>query len=200
MLKIKKESHYISLNQPTTNMHISTTPQDFLDQSLLLIQARPVTTRITTTYSTPSRRQLARLRKKQKPRSAPPSDTSATAAAISAKDTISLQATGKLTLKTYDPVSGACIKFITNKVSDVGRLVGVLGKAARGMSSLLQQKESKEDNIVSDMPLTRVDSPAHPSLQPLRVKSPSPAPAAQLQQQQGGPSAGGKGRKKGGRK
>jgi hypothetical protein len=38
---------------------------------------------------------------------------------------------GSLTLKTYDPVSGAVIKFRTSKIADVGRLVAGLHRLAR---------------------------------------------------------------------
>ena len=38
---------------------------------------------------------------------------------------------GTLTLKTYDPVSGAVIKFSTTKIADVGRLIAGLQRLAR---------------------------------------------------------------------
>ncbi|KAF8534553.1 signal recognition particle 9 kDa protein-domain-containing protein, partial [Trichophaea hybrida] len=38
---------------------------------------------------------------------------------------------GTLTLKTYDPVSGAVIKFKTTKIADVGRLIAGLHRLAR---------------------------------------------------------------------
>ena len=38
---------------------------------------------------------------------------------------------GELTLRTYDPVSGAVVKFRTSKIADVGRLVAGLHGLAR---------------------------------------------------------------------
>ncbi|KAL8717467.1 MAG: hypothetical protein Q9225_005290 [Loekoesia sp. 1 TL-2023] len=41
-----------------------------------------------------------------------------------------------LVLKTYDPVSGACLKYKTDKAAEVGRLVSALGKCGKVMSGL----------------------------------------------------------------
>jgi hypothetical protein len=41
-----------------------------------------------------------------------------------------------LTLKTYDPVSGAVIKFRTGKIADVGRLIAGLHRLAREQTGL----------------------------------------------------------------
>ncbi|PWW79589.1 hypothetical protein C7212DRAFT_291468 [Tuber magnatum] len=76
-------------------MKLTKTPQEFVDESLLLLNARPSTTRITTSYH----------------------------AATAGK--------GKLTLKTYDPVSGALVKFRTSKIAVVGRLVAGLNRLGR---------------------------------------------------------------------
>ncbi|PUU78985.1 signal recognition particle 9 kDa protein-domain-containing protein [Tuber borchii] len=76
-------------------MKLTKTPQEFVDESLLLLKARPSTTRITTSYH----------------------------AAPTGK--------GKLTLKTYDPVSGALVKFRTSKIAVVGRLVAGLNRLGR---------------------------------------------------------------------
>jgi hypothetical protein len=48
------------------------------------------------------------------------------------------------TLKTYDPVSGTCLKYQTDKAAEVGRLVGGLGKLARYMAALPEIVEGKE--------------------------------------------------------
>jgi len=66
-----------------------------VDESLLLLKARPSTTRITTSYH----------------------------AATAGK--------GKLTLKTYDPVSGALVKYRTSRIAVVGRLVSGLNRLGR---------------------------------------------------------------------
>ncbi|TGZ82997.1 hypothetical protein EX30DRAFT_370038 [Ascodesmis nigricans] len=55
---------------------------------------------------------------------------------------------GRLTLKTYDPVSGAVIKFKTNKIADVGRLVAGLQRVARGSLGLKVEEEEKEKTVV----------------------------------------------------
>lgn len=41
-----------------------------------------------------------------------------------------------LVLKTYDPVSGACLKYKTDKAAEVGRLVAALGKCGKVMSGM----------------------------------------------------------------
>ena len=46
-----------------------------------------------------------------------------------------------LELKTYDPESGACLKFKTDKAADVGRLVGGLGRLGRHMAALPPKTE-----------------------------------------------------------
>lgn len=43
---------------------------------------------------------------------------------------------GTVTLKTYDPATGAVINFRTNKVADVGRMVGTLGRVGRVQAGL----------------------------------------------------------------
>ena len=46
-----------------------------------------------------------------------------------------------LTLKTFDPESGVCLKFKTDRAADVGRLINGLGKLGRHMAALPQQIE-----------------------------------------------------------
>ncbi|KAF8450107.1 signal recognition particle 9 kDa protein-domain-containing protein [Terfezia claveryi] len=198
-------------------MHISPTPQDFLDQSLLLIQARPKTTRITTTYSTTppplrAKKTALWLAKKGKSTIAPPTPTTA--------PTTPQQHTAHLTLKTFDPVSGTTIQFVTREVRDVGRLVGVLGRAARGMGGVKTQPGG--DTAMSDAPVPTPTPTPTPNQAVLhvagadvpRVGSPAPTAAQigtpgpggekqqQQQQQQAGGSGGGqgKGKKKKGKK
>ncbi|RPB15984.1 hypothetical protein P167DRAFT_551839 [Morchella conica CCBAS932] len=80
-------------------MKITTTPQEFVDESLRLLEARPSAT-ITTTYH----------------------------AAASGK--------GKLTIKTYDPASGAVIKFRTCKIAVVGRMIAGLNRLGRQQANV----------------------------------------------------------------
>ncbi|KAI5840215.1 signal recognition particle 9 kDa protein-domain-containing protein [Morchella snyderi] len=90
-------------------MKITTTPQEFVDESLRLLEARPSAT-ITTTYH----------------------------AAASGK--------GKLTIKTYDPASGAVIKFRTCKIAVVGRMIA-------GLNRLGRQQANVPEPIVPDTTL-----------------------------------------------
>lgn len=41
-----------------------------------------------------------------------------------------------LTLKTYDPASGVCLKYQTTKAAEVGRLIACLDRCARAMAAL----------------------------------------------------------------
>ncbi|KAM0436197.1 hypothetical protein ACHAPT_003089 [Fusarium lateritium] len=90
------------------------TSQEWLDQSVALLEARPATTRITTKYSlspAPSR----------------PDDATATAK----------PPRGNLVLKTYDPVSGVTLKYRTTKAAEVSRLVyASLGRLGRSMAAV----------------------------------------------------------------
>ncbi|RPB25807.1 hypothetical protein L211DRAFT_866778 [Terfezia boudieri ATCC MYA-4762] len=202
-------------------MHISPTPQDFLDQSLLLIQARPKTTRITTTYSTTSPSLRAKktalwLAKKGKP--TPPTTTTISPPTPTTAPTTPQQHTAHLTLKTYDPVSGTTIQFVTREIRDVGRLVGVLGRAARGMGGV----KTQPDTVMSDAPVptptptptpnqavlhvAEADVPRVGSPAPTAARIGTPGPGGEKQQQQhqqqagGSGGAQGKGKKKKGKK
>ncbi|EAW13097.1 SRP9/SRP21 family protein [Aspergillus clavatus NRRL 1] len=92
------------------------TSQAFLEQSALLLEAYPDTTRITTKYNFPSQRPS------QKPSEPSQPDQPAAAAAPVAS----------LTLKTFNTAAGICLKYRTNKAAEVGRLVTSLGKLAAG--------------------------------------------------------------------
>ncbi|TAQ87420.1 hypothetical protein B7494_g4239 [Chlorociboria aeruginascens] len=54
---------------------------------------------------------------------------------------------GTLVLKTYDPVSGATLKYETNKAAEVGRLIQILGRLARPMSGLAEKEEGLGDAV-----------------------------------------------------
>jgi hypothetical protein len=45
------------------------------------------------------------------------------------------------TLKTYDPESGTCLQYETNKGAEVGRLIGNLGRLGRHMAALPETTE-----------------------------------------------------------
>ncbi|KAI9790741.1 MAG: hypothetical protein M1816_004882 [Peltula sp. TS41687] len=128
--------------------------QEWLHQSSLLIQARPRTTKITTKY-TIRRPQKKKSRKTRTPSIEPGAVTddttttttsstkkpSTSSAAVRAPEaTTSAQAQqppmADLVLKTYDPVSGACLKYRTDKAAEVGRLVASLGRLGREFGGL----------------------------------------------------------------
>lgn len=47
-------------------------------------------------------------------------------------------------LKTYDPVSGVCLKYRTDKAAEVGRLVAALGSCGRVMAALPEKRVEDE--------------------------------------------------------
>ncbi|CAM1502832.1 Fc.00g076080.m01.CDS01 [Cosmosporella sp. VM-42] len=88
------------------------TSQEWLEQSTLLLEARPATTRITTKYSI-------------KP------------APSSSAETTPKPPRGNLVLKTYDPVSGVTLKYRTTKAAEVSRLIyASLGRLGRNMAAV----------------------------------------------------------------
>ncbi|PHH77202.1 hypothetical protein CDD80_818 [Ophiocordyceps camponoti-rufipedis] len=114
------------------------TSQEWLDQSALLLEARPTTvtcplfykqdrttadenpqTRVTTRYS---------IKAVKPPRDQTPTD----------KDNDTPRPPrASLVLKTYDPVSGVTLKYRTTKAAEVSRLVHAsLGRLARTMAAL----------------------------------------------------------------
>jgi hypothetical protein len=86
-----------------------------------------------------------------------------------------------LTLKTYDPVSGSVIVFKTDKIADVGRIVGALARVARSMGGLPDVEDREEEAFV----------PAAAKEAAASTPAATPAPAA---------SAPGKSKKKKGKK
>ncbi|MCJ1247739.1 hypothetical protein MMC30_004954 [Trapelia coarctata] len=104
--------------------------QTWLQQSTLLLEARPTTTRISTRYTLlpPSHPSLNRTSKSH------PSTTSDPAP----------PARAHIVLKSYDPVSGTCLKYRTDKTAEVGRLVAGLGRCARVMAALPPKQEEVE--------------------------------------------------------
>ena len=98
----------------------------YLHQSSLLLQAYPNTTRVTTKYSLPRKP----TNKPPKPSSTTPSEPSAEA--TERKERERLAPAARLTLKTFEPGSGICLKYQTDKAAEVGRLVNGLGRLAAG--------------------------------------------------------------------
>ncbi|KAI9796076.1 MAG: hypothetical protein M1833_006498 [Piccolia ochrophora] len=110
------------------------TSTEWFHQSSLLLQARRSTTRITTKYTI------------QRPSKAPSSSDTASKATttIPTQSTPQTQVTqtprATLTLKTYDPASGVCLKYRTDKAAEVGRLVASLARLGRGMVGLADRE------------------------------------------------------------
>ncbi|KAK7753517.1 hypothetical protein SLS62_004592 [Diatrype stigma] len=167
------------------------TSQEWLHQSSLLLEARPSTTRITTKYS------IAR----PKPRKTPSStSTETTKAAPTTTAAAEKPPRGALTLKTYDPVSGATLKYRTTKAAEVSRLILSLGRLGSRMAGLPGGGPG-EDEVMADVgagagaAVERAGTPAAAATE----KEPSGGSSkgtGQPQQQQGG----GKGKKKRGKK
>ncbi|KAI0097642.1 signal recognition particle 9 kDa protein-domain-containing protein [Nemania sp. FL0031] len=107
------------------------TSQEWLRQSALLLEARPSTTRITTTYhltdktGTSKKRQKLRQQEHESSSSTTPATTPSPAAPRAS-----------LTIKAYDPHSGTCLKYRTTKAAEVSRLILSLGQLGRRMAAL----------------------------------------------------------------
>lgn len=55
-----------------------------------------------------------------------------------------------LVLKTYDPVSGTCLKYRTDKAAEVGRLIAALGTCGKVMAALPEKEEAREEESQKD--------------------------------------------------
>ncbi|KAK6350045.1 hypothetical protein TWF696_006294 [Orbilia brochopaga] len=121
------------------------TPVEFVDRSLALLQAHPNTARITTTYHISPPPSKPSKPRPSKSTSKPTDDD---------KDKPRTPR-GSVTLKTYDPLSGALIKFRTDRISDVGRLVAGLHRLARSMANL---KDIPPDATTTTATATAVDN------------------------------------------
>ncbi|KAI9788278.1 MAG: hypothetical protein M1835_002360 [Candelina submexicana] len=115
------------------------TSQEWLTQSSLLLQARPSSARITTKYT------IA-------PPQAPKTTSSSAQPHSPAHSTIPPPARGILIVKTYDPISGACLKYRTNKAAEVGRLIASLGRLGTLMIGQAVQGEPSLDATMADPP------------------------------------------------
>ncbi|KAM4055366.1 signal recognition particle 9 kDa protein (SRP9) domain-containing protein [Hirsutella rhossiliensis] len=147
--------------------------QEWVEQSVLLLEARPSTTRITTRYSIGTARPGAR--KLQEGDAAASTDTDVAAAK---------PPRGSLVLKTYDPVSGVTLKYRTAKAAEVSRLVySALGRLGRVMAAVPAE----------DIDEPMLDAPA--STDVAAKDRPESAAAAQAPQQGGTAKRKRKGRK-----
>ena len=170
----------------------------YLHQSSLLTQAYP-SARITTKYSLP-RKPNTKAKNPSKPKdtSAPaPTTTTATTSTQLKRDPSAM-----LTLKTYHPESGICLKYRTDKAAEVGRLLAGLGRLAKGevieMPTATTAATGSAGGVaVNEADKMEVDSGvAAPKVEDKVVT----APPALAQGSGGGAGGGGKGKKKKGKK
>ncbi|KAI5460021.1 signal recognition particle 9 kDa protein-domain-containing protein [Mariannaea sp. PMI_226] len=144
------------------------TSQEWLDQSVALLEARPASTNITTRYSL-----------KPAPSTSSPS----------ADEDSRGPPRGALILKTYDTVSGVSLKYRTTKAAEVSRLIGAsLGRLGRSMAAV---PEPPADEAMPDAPVD-VDQKAGGA-----VAAAAAAAESQPQQQSAASGGGGKKKKKG---
>ncbi|KAL5113563.1 hypothetical protein ACEQ8H_008572 [Pleosporales sp. CAS-2024a] len=113
------------------------TSAEWYEQSSLLLKARPTTTRITSKYTVlkPSASKIEKRRSysTKQPRKA---EDSARASSPQPQAQSPEDPTTTFTLKTYDPESGTCLQYETNKAAEAGRLIGNLGRLGRAMAAL----------------------------------------------------------------
>ncbi|KAG6016744.1 hypothetical protein E4U43_003178 [Claviceps pusilla] len=165
--------------------------QEWLEQSTLLIEARPKTTRITTRYSI--KVVPARIRPATGTTTTTAENTTTTTEKTSDADTagttVSKPPRGSLVLTTYDPVTGVNLKYRTTKAAEVTRLVQVaLARLGRCMAGLPAECP---DEPMPDAP------PVSSSAVELDGKRGSGAGTPVQQGGQAPPSAGGRKKKKG---
>jgi len=143
-------ARFVSTHHQT--MPYFATSQDWLKQSSLLLRARPTTvrpnlalrllgltrmqTRITTKY---------KLAKPKAPKAKTSEAAGTSETTSSAPSDITSRAT--LTLKTYDPVSGVCLKYRTEKAAEVGRLVAILGRLGKDMAGLPETDDATMEDV-----------------------------------------------------
>ena len=157
----------------------------YLHRSSQLIQAYP-STRITTKYSLPRKT-------KSKSESEGKKEAENSTAAQSQQKR---ERSATLTLKTYHPESGICLKYGTDKAAEVGRLLAGLGRLAKG--ELIEMPTMTTANGQSggiDADKMDIDSGVVATEVEPKVVA---APPAATQTASGG--GGGKGKKKKGKK
>ncbi|KIW11980.1 hypothetical protein PV08_09254 [Exophiala spinifera] len=173
----------------------------YLHQSSLLIQAYP-TTRITTKYSLP-RKPNPKSRSKSKQTEQEPTQAEGTNGTAPAQSQAKRDPSAVLTLKTFHPESGICLKYRTDKAAEVGRLLAGLGRLAKGevieIPSTTSAQIPATDGAVADkMDIDSVAGFAVPKPGDSTVAAP-PA-ATQTTGAGAGGGGGGKGKKKKGKK
>ncbi|KAI1134159.1 signal recognition particle 9 kDa protein-domain-containing protein [Hypoxylon sp. FL0543] len=180
------------------------TSQEWLHQSSLLIEARPSTTRITTTYHI-AKPKPRRSSKNKDPASAAASQPSAADSAAATAEAKAPAPRGSLTLKTYDPHSGACLKYRTTKAAEVSRLILSLGRPLGARMAALPLPEDADEVMVDVGAGTPAEEKRGEEVVAPATTAAAGGKGGSVQgQQAGGGSAGGggggKGKKKRGKK
>lgn len=102
-----------------------------------------------------------------------------------------------LTLKTYDPVSGTCLKYKTDKAAEVGRLAAGLGSCGRVMAAL----PAREETEVKEEPREEMEGVGAVKPEDTKIStSKGGAKGGQIQGRGGEKGGGGGGKKKKGKK
>ncbi|KAL8930123.1 MAG: hypothetical protein Q9172_000208 [Xanthocarpia lactea] len=157
----------------------------------MLIQ--PQQTRITTKYriSPPSPR--------RQPKATGPSESAPTGGPLPPQQGQPPQSRAHLVLKTYDPASGVCLKYKTDKAAEVGRLVAALGRCGRTMAGLPPKDEGVAEGAEGAEGDGKMEVKEEPEIKPILTgKDPAKGiPQAQAQMQAKG---GGGGKKKKGKR
>ncbi len=166
--------------QPTslpaeTTMPYFPTSQAWLHHSSLLLQAQPTTvrpcprsqlnsppqshsnykhspcepqTRITTKYTlTPPTSKRSKSSRRPQPSSTDSGQQPTQQQPPQPSTTV-----GSLVLKTYDPTSGVCLKYRTDKAAEVGRLIASLGRLGKYMSGVPVGEETEKERDGGDAP------------------------------------------------
>ncbi|KAI3337497.1 hypothetical protein HD806DRAFT_476845 [Xylariaceae sp. AK1471] len=179
------------------------TSQEWLRQSALLLEARPTTTRITTTYHLTDKTGTSKKRQKrrQQERQQQQQQSSTTATPSNSTTSTPSAPRASLTIKTFDAHSGACLKYRTTKAAEVSRLILSLGQLGRRMAAL----PTETDTVMADAEevgtpgvVEKAEGGIGNAGASASAKGQGQTPQTQTQGQQGG--GGGKGKKKRGKK
>ncbi|CAA9959405.1 signal recognition particle srp9 protein [Pyrenophora teres f. maculata] len=139
-----------------------TTSAEWLEQSSLLLKARPSSTRITSKYTVlkPTPCKIAKRKAYEAKRAPSPADTTRTSSPPPQPQDVD-EVTVTFTLKTYDPASGTSLKYETNKGAEVGRLIGNLGRLGRHMAALPELAEESAGGEGASASAPQADESGH---------------------------------------
>lgn len=171
----------------------------YLHNSSLLIQAYP-DTRVTTKYSLPrkpntkSKSQSPSKRSQKAAANTEGTDGPTSDGQAQTQQREKKEPSATLTLKTFHPGSGICLKYQTDKAQEVGRLMAGLGKLAKG--EVIEMPSASSANAAAQADADAMDMDSGPVLAPkVEDKVVTGTPVGQQTQQQA--SGGAKKKKKG---